>query len=46
MNVLIVGGTGLISTGITRELLAGGHTITVFNRGLVPLTLSSCFDPA
>ena len=37
MNVLIVGGTGLISTGITRELLAGGHDLTLFNRGHAPL---------
>ncbi|HWA26421.1 MAG TPA: NAD-dependent epimerase/dehydratase family protein [Lacunisphaera sp.] len=33
MNVLIVGGTGLISTGIVRALRARGADITVFNRG-------------
>ena len=33
MNVLIVGGTGLISTGIVKALQARGATITVFNRG-------------
>jgi nucleoside-diphosphate-sugar epimerase len=33
MRVLIVGGTGLISTAITRELLARGDEVTVFNRG-------------
>src|SRR4051812_41768041 len=37
MNVLIIGGTGLISTRITRELLAAGHRLTVFNRGRAPL---------
>ena len=33
MKVLIVGGTGLISTPITTLLLEQGHTITHFNRG-------------
>ncbi|MBN1642197.1 MAG: NAD-dependent epimerase/dehydratase family protein [Anaerolineae bacterium] len=34
MRVLIVGGTGLISTGITRQLVARGDDVTLFNRGL------------
>lgn len=33
MKVLIVGGTGLISTGIVQALRARGAAITVFNRG-------------
>ena len=33
MNVLIIGGTGLISTPITRMLLGQHHTVTHFNRG-------------
>lgn len=33
MDVLILGGTGLISTAITRELDAAGHDVTVCNRG-------------
>jgi nucleoside-diphosphate-sugar epimerase len=33
MDVLIVGGTGLISTGITRLLLTRGCRITHYNRG-------------
>lgn len=33
MNVLILGGTGLISTGIVKALSERGATITVFNRG-------------
>ena len=33
MNVLIIGGTGLISTGIVSALEERGATITVFNRG-------------
>ena len=32
MKVLIIGGTGLISTGIVKHLLARGADITVFNR--------------
>jgi nucleoside-diphosphate-sugar epimerase len=33
VNVLIIGGTGLISTPITRILLEQGHSVTHFNRG-------------
>ena len=33
MKVLIIGGTGLISTGIVKALRARGADITVFNRG-------------
>ncbi|MFO0599988.1 MAG: NAD-dependent epimerase/dehydratase family protein [Myxococcaceae bacterium] len=33
MKALVVGGTGLISTGIVRQLLARGAEVTVFNRG-------------
>ena len=33
VDVLIIGGTGLISTAITRRLLKGGHQVTLFNRG-------------
>lgn len=33
MDVFIVGGTGLISTGITRQLDARGHDVTLFTRG-------------
>lgn len=33
MNVLIIGGTGLISTPMTRMLLEQHHTVTHFNRG-------------
>ena len=32
MKVLIIGGTGLISTGIVEHLLARGADITLFNR--------------
>lgn len=33
MKVLIIGGTGLISTGIIKHLLARGADITMLNRG-------------
>ncbi|RKU18124.1 epimerase [Candidatus Poribacteria bacterium] len=33
MRVLIIGGTGLISTAITRALIARGDTVTLYNRG-------------
>lgn len=33
MNILIIGGTGLISTGITRLLVEHGDTVTLYNRG-------------
>jgi nucleoside-diphosphate-sugar epimerase len=40
MRVLILGGTGLISTGITKHLLARGADVTVFNRGQRESTIS------
>lgn len=33
MNVLLIGGTGLISTSIARQLLESGHDVTLYNRG-------------
>jgi len=33
MRVLIIGGTGLISTAITRALIARGDAVTLYNRG-------------
>jgi nucleoside-diphosphate-sugar epimerase len=32
-KVLIIGGTGTISTGITRMLVASGDDVTLYNRG-------------
>ena len=40
MNVLIVGGTGLISTGITRALQEMGADVTHYNRGKAPSQLA------
>jgi nucleoside-diphosphate-sugar epimerase len=33
MKILIIGGTGLISTAISRQLLDAGHDLTLYNRG-------------
>ena len=33
MRVLIIGGTGLISTAITRALIKRGDDVTLYNRG-------------
>ncbi|HEY5958703.1 MAG TPA: NAD-dependent epimerase/dehydratase family protein [Polyangiaceae bacterium] len=34
MKALVVGGTGLVSTGIVQQLLSRGVQVSVFNRGL------------
>ncbi len=41
MRVLIIGGTGLISTAITRLLLEGGADVWLYNRGNTALRLPS-----
>ena len=33
MNILLLGGTGVISREIVRQLITAGHEVTVFNRG-------------
>ncbi|WP_267640520.1 NAD-dependent epimerase/dehydratase family protein [Haloarchaeobius amylolyticus] len=33
MDVLLIGGTGLISTAITRQLVDAGHDVTIATRG-------------
>lgn len=40
MKVLIIGGSGLISTAITRQLLARGDSVTLYNRGRTPLRVA------
>ena len=37
MKTLIIGGSGLISTAITRQLVERGEQVTLFNRGKTPL---------
>jgi nucleoside-diphosphate-sugar epimerase len=44
MDVLIIGGTGLISTGITRQADAAGHDVTVFTRGETDADLPDAVD--
>ena len=44
MHVLIVGGTGLISTAIARQLLAARDRVTLFNRGKTPVRVEGTFD--
>ena len=36
MRILIIGGTGIISTGITRLLIERGDAVVLYNRGLRP----------
>ena len=36
MKILIIGGTGLISTSMTRQFLLKGDDVTLFNRGQTP----------
>jgi nucleoside-diphosphate-sugar epimerase len=37
VKILIIGGSGLISTAITRQLVERGDDITLYNRGKTPL---------
>jgi nucleoside-diphosphate-sugar epimerase len=43
MKILIIGGTGLISTGITRLLVERGDEVTLYNRGRTEADLPSGF---
>lgn len=44
MQVLVIGGTGLISTGISRQAVAAGHDVTVFNRGKTEADIPASVD--
>ena len=33
MNILLIGGTGIISSAITRQLAESGHELWLLNRG-------------
>lgn len=37
MKILIIGGSGIISTSITQQLLDRGEQVTLFNRGISPV---------
>lgn len=44
MKTLIIGGSGLISTAITRQLVERGEQVTLFNRGKTPLRVQGAID--
>ena len=44
MKVLVLGGTGVISREIVRQLLAKGHEVAVFNRGSKTLPFAKDVD--
>ncbi|MFC7068682.1 NAD-dependent epimerase/dehydratase family protein [Halobaculum lipolyticum] len=44
MRVLVLGGTGLISTAITRQAVAAGHDVAVFTRGRSEADLPTSVD--
>src|SRR5438477_107618 len=37
MKVLVIGGSGFLSSAVVRELLEAGHSVTVFTRGARPV---------
>ena len=43
MRILIIGGTGIISTGITRLLIERGDEVVLYNRGLRPSQVEGSF---
>jgi nucleoside-diphosphate-sugar epimerase len=43
MKVLVIGGTGLISTAIVDQLIARGDDVTVYNRGVTPQRVAGDF---
>lgn len=45
MKVLVIGGTGLISTFIVKELAARGDDVTVFNRGVTEKRIPGPLKP-
>lgn len=44
MRVLIIGGTGLISTAITRTLIARGDAVVLYNRGQTDADIPEGYD--
>ena len=47
MRVLIIGGTGLISTAITRFLIERGDAVTLYGHsGVKPMPLGLGYKPA
>jgi len=46
MRVLVIGGTGLISTAIVARLIETGHGPVLFNRGTTPRRFSQDVESA
>jgi nucleoside-diphosphate-sugar epimerase len=44
MNILIIGGTGLISTPVSRQLLEAGHKLTLVNRNQTDIRFNGDFS--
>ena len=44
MRILIIGGTGTISTGITRLLVEQGHDLVLYNRGQRPRQVEGDYE--
>ena len=44
MRVLVVGGTGVIGTGITQQLVEAGHDVVVYNRGQTAASIPSAVE--
>jgi nucleoside-diphosphate-sugar epimerase len=44
MRVLVIGGTGLISTAIVQQLVDRGDVVTVFNRGQTPVRVHGSIE--
>ena len=39
MDILFIGGTGNISSAVSRQAVAAGHNLTLLNRGTRPITI-------
>lgn len=43
MKILIIGGTGLISTAVAQQAVDRGHAVTLLNRGQTPVRVTGDF---
>ena len=44
MKVLIIGGSGLISTAIAQQLIDRGDEVALFNRGMTPVRVTGNYS--